>query len=180
MFFDELSCSLSRTLMRLLNCKSATDILPHSFNMMLTCCEPIMSAAEKSGVPWHRLLCNFRPLTQNCMNGQDSAPEWMDAFCIKWFWVASQHHFFFLNRLIREKLDDWSFSLPVINDNQIVRNTSDGVEGNSGLICLVCNIRSCWCRRVLICHFWLPLTCTMGRNKMALASAGHPSLGLHV
>ena len=29
------------------------------------------------------------------------------------------------------------FTLPVVNDNEIVRSTSDWVEGKSGLICLV-------------------------------------------
>ena len=99
------------------------------FNMMLMCCAPMSAAEVRCAVtsPFVQLHTSYTEL-----NGQDSAPEWMDAFCIKWFWVVSQHHhFFFLNRLIREKLDDWSFSLPVINDNQIVRNTSDGVEGNS-------------------------------------------------
>ena len=38
-------------------------------------------------------------------------------------------------------------TLPVVNDNEIVRSTSDGVEGKSGLIYLVRFIRSCWCRR---------------------------------
>ena len=41
-----------------------------------------------------------------------------------------------------------SFFLQVVNDNEIVRNTSDGLEGKSGLICMVSYIRSCWCRRV--------------------------------
>ena len=40
------------------------------------------------------------------------------------------------------------FTLPVVNDNEIVRRTSTGVEGKSGLICLVCHTRSCWCQRV--------------------------------
>ena len=38
------------------------------------------------------------------------------------------------------------FTLPVVNDNEIVRNTSDGVKKKSGLICSVRYIRSCWCR----------------------------------
>ena len=41
------------------------------------------------------------------------------------------------------------FLLRVVNDNEIVRNTSDGLGGKSGLICMVHYIRSCWCRRVL-------------------------------
>ena len=40
---------------------------------------------------------------------------------------------FFYQR-IREKQ---FFTLPVVNDNEMVRSTSDGVEGKSGLICLV-------------------------------------------
>ena len=52
---------------------------------------------------------------------------------------------FFYNRF-REKQ---CFTLPVVKDNEIVRSTSNGVEGKSGLICLVSYIRSCWCRRVL-------------------------------
>ena len=43
---------------------------------------------------------------------------------------------FFYNR-IREKQ---FFTLPVVDDNEIVRGTSDGIEGKSsktGLICLV-------------------------------------------
>ena len=40
---------------------------------------------------------------------------------------------FFYNE-IREKQ---FFTLPVVNDNEIVRSTSDGVEGKTGLICLV-------------------------------------------
>ena len=48
------------------------------------------------------------------------------------------------------------FTLPVVNDNEIVRSTFDGVEGKSGL--------------TFVPNFWLFLT--MGRNKMALA--GHP------
>ena len=53
--------------------------------------------------------------------------------------------FFFYNR-IREK---HFFTLPVVNDNEIVRSTSDWVEGKTGLICLVRYIWNCWCRRVL-------------------------------
>ena len=52
---------------------------------------------------------------------------------------------FFYNRIHEKQF----FTLPVVNDNEIVRNTSDVVEGKSGLICLVCYIQSCWCRRVL-------------------------------
>ena len=51
---------------------------------------------------------------------------------------------FFYNR-IREK---HFFILPVVNDNEIVRSTSDGAERKSGFICLVRYIQSCWCRRV--------------------------------
>ena len=44
--------------------------------------------------------------------------------------------FFFATEFakIREKQ---FFTLPVVNDNEIVRSTSDEVEGKSGLICLV-------------------------------------------
>ena len=47
------------------------------------------------------------------------------------------------------------FILHFVKDNEIVRSTSGGVEGKSGLICLVRNIRSCWCRRVS--HFLVAL-----------------------
>ena len=40
-------------------------------------------------------------------------------------------YFFYVR--IREKQ---FFTLPVVNDNEFVRSTSDGVEGKSGLICL--------------------------------------------
>ena len=40
---------------------------------------------------------------------------------------------FFYNRVCEKHF----FTLPVINENEIVRSTSDGVEGKSGLICLV-------------------------------------------
>ena len=52
---------------------------------------------------------------------------------------------FFYNRIRKKK----SFTLPFVNDNEIVGSTSDEVEGKSSLICLVRYIRSCWCRRVL-------------------------------
>ena len=45
--------------------------------------------------------------------------------------MASQRHVFFYNR-IREKQ---FFTLPVVNDNEIVRNTSGVEEGKPGLIC---------------------------------------------
>ena len=51
---------------------------------------------------------------------------------------------FFYNR-IREKQ---CFTLPVVNDNEIVRSSSDGEEGKIGLICLVRYIWNCWRRRV--------------------------------
>ena len=41
--------------------------------------------------------------------------------------------FFFYNRIREQQF----FTLPVVNDNEIVRSTSDGVEGKTGLICLV-------------------------------------------
>ena len=51
---------------------------------------------------------------------------------------------FFYNR-IREKQ---FFTLPVVNDNEIVRNTTDGAEKKSGSISSMRCIRSCWYRRV--------------------------------
>ena len=59
-------------------------------------------------------------------------------------WPANAMFFFFYNR-IREKQ---FFTLPVVEENEIVRSTSDGVEEKSGLICLVRYIRSCWSWRV--------------------------------
>ena len=51
--------------------------------------------------------------------------------------------FFFLSRIREEPF----FSLQVVNDNETVRNTFDGVERKSGSICLVRYIRRCcWCR----------------------------------
>ena len=84
-----------------------------------------------------------------------------DEFCMV---LGSQPMpFSFYNRI-----HESHFSMPVVNDNEIARNTSEGLEGKSGFICLERHIRSCYCRRVL--NFWLPLR--TGRNKMALA--GHP------
>ena len=60
-------------------------------------------------------------------------------------WVASQRHVFFFYKRIREKQ---FFTLPVVNNNEMVRCTSEGVEGKSGLIRFVRYIRSYWCRRV--------------------------------
>ena len=51
-----------------------------------------------------------------------------------WSWVASQRHVFFATEFTKSIC----FTLPVVNDNEIVRNTSGVVEGKSGLICLVC------------------------------------------
>ena len=71
---------------------------------------------------------------------------------------------FFLQQNSRKSI----FTLPDVNDNEIVRSTSDRVEGKSGLIA--------WCAVFeavgadVFRKFWLLLT--MGRNKMALA--GHP------
>ena len=84
-------------------------------------------------------------------------------------WPTNAIFFFFFYHRIREKQ---LFTLPVVNDNEIVRSTSDGVVGKSGLICLVRYIRtrielSCWCRRVS----QFLLTLTMGWDTMALA--GH-------
>ena len=58
---------------------------------------------------------------------------------------------FFYNG-IREKQ---FFTLPVVNDNEIVRSTSNGEEGKTDLICLVRYISKCWCRRVS--HFLVTL-----------------------
>ena len=58
--------------------------------------------------------------------------------------------FFFSQQNLRKSI----FSLRVVNDNEIVRNTSDGVEGISHLI---------WCAifeavgAEVFCNFWLPL-----------------------
>ena len=51
---------------------------------------------------------------------------------------------FFYNRIRKKQF----FTMLVGNEKEIVRNTPDGVEGKSGLICLERYIRSCWCRRV--------------------------------
>ena len=59
-------------------------------------------------------------------------------------WWASQCHDFY--NKFREKQ---FFTLPVVNDNEIVRSTSDGVESKPGLICLVRYTQSCWCQHVL-------------------------------
>ena len=47
--------------------------------------------------------------------------------------------FFFYNRIREEQL----FTLPVVDDNEIVRSTSYGEEGKPGLICLVRYIQGC-------------------------------------
>ena len=52
-----------------------------------------------------------------------------------WSWVASQRHvFFFATEFVKS---NFLPELPVVNDNEIVRCTSDGVEGKTGLIFLV-------------------------------------------
>ena len=51
---------------------------------------------------------------------------------------------FFYNRIHEKQI----FTLSVVHDNEIVRSTCNGVEGKSGLICVVRYIRSCWCRCV--------------------------------
>ena len=53
--------------------------------------------------------------------------------------------FFFWNIIGKKQC----FTLPVVNNNEIVWSTSDGVKGKSGLTCLVRYCWSCWCRRVL-------------------------------
>ena len=53
--------------------------------------------------------------------------------------LGSQPMPFFFTTEFAKKL----FTLPVVNDNEIVPSTSGGIEG----ICLVRYICSCWCRR---------------------------------
>ena len=64
---------------------------------------------------------------------------------------------FFCNRINEKHF----FTLPVVNDNQIVRSTSDGVEGKLGLV------RFEAVGGAVFRNLWLPLT--MGRTKMAFS-----------
>ena len=63
---------------------------------------------------------------------------------LEWFWVASQRHFF-LQQNLRKPI-----FLPC-QLSTIMRSCESRPRGRmkSGLICLVCYIRSCWCQRVL-------------------------------
>ena len=50
-------------------------------------------------------------------------------------WPANAMFFFQQNS--RKEI----FILPVVHDNKIMRNMSHGVEGKSGLICLMCHLK---------------------------------------
>ena len=62
-----------------------------------------------------------------CLSGTDES-----LYEFRMVLVASQRHVFY-NRIHEKQF----FTLPVVNDNEIVRSTSEGVEGKTGLICLV-------------------------------------------
>ena len=131
--------------------KNGTVVFSHCFFFSLPCLPVIIFAMPMTK---HHLLAGVAlpfselPATDMWQNSTWRQPSpgvfKIDEFCM--VWVASQRHvvFFFCNR-IREKQ---FFTLPVVNDNEIVQSTSSGVEGKSGLIFLVRYIRSCWCRRV--------------------------------
>ena len=67
--------------------------------------------------------------------------------------------FFFFFFFLQQTSQKATFTLPVVNDNEIMRSTSDVVERKSGVWCAIFEAVGA----NVFCNFWLSLT--MSRNK---------------